>query len=793
MTTDPTADPAGTITRRLARLRAAIGRYVWAEAVAGIVAAAAAGWWALAGLDRLWFELTKLEPPVEARGAAVAIVLGTVWLPLRRRLAPWLSGVEGRETLAATLERQRPDLDDRLMLAIGTAETEESGGTDGFGGAMGRRVAAEAAARLGEIRAGEIFDFGPLRRVAAMATAGAVSVGAVAASDAGLWRDWRAAFVDFEERYHERDTELVVAAVVPPDGGRRTLPPGSTHLHPRGADLELEIRVPEAFAGGPSAGRTPVVPAEVSVVTRSSRGRRRETPGVTTGPRTFRVSVPEPRDDLALFVRGGDYRHRLPVTVRVVDPPRVASAAVTVVPPDYLGGRESPLAGRRPLAGVEVEVPAESGAALTIEASRELSATTVSWSRGRLRVADRDGEISATITEAGGEEFELPASFAAAVATDPRTLVLPFLLTESAEGYLSTAPPGRSLPSVGGALAISGSVDVRIDLVDADGVPSIEPIRFEIRAAADRPPAVAVSAERVGPAVSDRVLIPLDGSVEDDHALTEVIAAVTTSRDGGDGPAASTRFAGGSGGRVFRFGDEAGDPAVFDTERLDSEPGDRFSLTVTATDGNVLTGPGVGTAGPFEFRVVEDDELLTALFNREVNLRRRFERAVAEVEGAGAGIDAAGDDDGDLRDALDRALVELRQNRQETAAVAGAFGRVVDELRFNRVGSETRVGELRRRVLGPLEELAETGFDVADDATARARGDATRAGEAVAAIGELASRMKAVLGEMRDLADLRESIRELGEIAAELERLRAEAERRRKKQVLDRLGGGLFE
>ncbi|MEM7810664.1 MAG: hypothetical protein AAF532_04200 [Planctomycetota bacterium] len=792
-----TAETPPRITARLAEIRRSVAAYVGVEAACGVLAVAGVAWWATVAFDAVWFWATRLEPSVPARVVVLILAAIVSALPLGRRLGPWLTGSGGDESLAATLERRRPDLDDRLMLALKFAEGLGQMPMSATTAAMRRRAIGEAEVVLEDVRSASLFDFVPLGKAAVGAMAAVATVGAAVAADGPVWRTWRAAYVDFEARYHPRETHLTVAAVVPPDATRRPLAFGAPHLHPRRADLELEVTVPESFPPDEPGDRLdgPLVPRDVEIVTLSSRGRRRVVPGVATGPRTFRVAVSDPRDDLKLFVRGGDYRHASPYLVRVVDPPAVESAAVTVFRPEYLGGGGG--ARPRPLSDVGIDVPAESGVLLELTLSKPLSTVIVSWPGHRLGVRRDVDASTATLSAGDADELRLDGSFAAAVLAGDGVLRVPLLVTDAADGFIRDVPPGRVASSAAGVLAVPSPTDLRIDLLDEDGVPSIDPVRFEVRGSVDGPPALSIDGNGVGPTVSDRVTIPLSGVVEDDHALAVVEASARVFRGAEVAAEKRVGLLREPGAKTVRLAGRVDGPALFETGDLALEPGDRIVLTVTARDGNVLTGPGVGTAGPFEFRVVTDDELLTELFNREVNLRRRFERAVAEVEGAAEAVLAV--EDGDAKpgrgidDALDRALVELRQNRQETGAVATAFGRIVAELRYNAVRSAAQLDELDRRVLTPLTRLAESGFDGADAATEAARRETSRSADAVESIRRLAAAMKSVLAEMQDLADLRESIRELGEIAAELERLRAEAERRRKKELLDRLGGGLFE
>src|SRR5690606_3969525 len=71
----------------------------------------------------------------------------------------------------------------------------------------------------------------------------------------------------------------------------------------------------------------------------------------------------------------------------------------------------------------------------------------------------------------------------------------------------------------------------------------------------------------------------------------------------------------------------------FDVLPLDLSIGQKLTLSVYAEDADDLTGPNVGRGdNRYVFTIVSNEELLSILYGKELNLRRRFEQIIKEVE-----------------------------------------------------------------------------------------------------------------------------------------------------------------
>ena len=63
---------------------------------------------------------------------------------------------------------------------------------------------------------------------------------------------------------------------------------------------------------------------------------------------------------------------------------------------------------------------------------------------------------------------------------------------------------------------------------------------------------------------------------------------------------------------------------------LDLKVGQKLVLCVSAEDGDNINGPHHSRGEEYAFQIVSDEDLLALLYVKEVNLRERFERIIAE-------------------------------------------------------------------------------------------------------------------------------------------------------------------
>ncbi|MFH5804092.1 hypothetical protein [Alienimonas sp. DA493] len=806
--------------RLLSAVRTRLRTYVLLRGLALVALTAVGVFWAALWLDDAWFYATRLELPTWLRigfDAAAVLLLFSV-------AAIWLVGrlvvSAAPRDLALAVERRFPDLRGRLVLAVERAENPGVARQESpFTGALADRAARDAAERVQALPTGELFDPAPLRRdlaLAAVLLAGTVAF--------GLWqsdavRRLSDAYVQLAEIYRVRTTNLSVAAVLPPGEERKLLTPGEPHRHPRGADLVLLIGV----ADGERPGGGPWTPPEQVTVTRETAGGATgRSFALPNGPGQFRFALDEVRDGMTVWLTGGDFVTRTPYVIEAVDPPRPRRVALAAKYPDYMRQNARTADGDRepevsPVRGAKATVPVGTEFNLILEANKPLAAARVTI----------DGEaVPTTLQSSAGE-----------TAVHVPLTMLPPEPTPSAEGET----PADPFPPADGTVGVRPGARVAVELEDADGIRSQSPVRLVLAGQTDDPPKVRAEPVGVSDVLTRTASVPFVGLIEDDYGVAaarflyklsgdEAVATAPAGgsadeetddgeTDAGEGAAVAEtsaepqwrerRF------RVrprnlperFDVGDRdparSADPDAerFEVAGLDPKVGQMLTLVVVAEDANDLTGPGVGRGPERSFRIVTPEELLAQLFDREVNLRRIFERSLEEVNAVGDDLALISEQtsEADVRRTAGLAASELGQNAGQADAVQSGFREILAELLNNGVQTSNSVSRLEELILQPLSEIADRHFPEADRAAGALRvaaesgaSPAERAAAARAAaqsVDRLAAAMAAVLREMEELAEYHELVRDFQQL---VDRQGDLLDRTRQEQKTD-LIDGLFE
>ena len=792
----------------LAGVRSRLRRYVLVRGVALTLCVAVGIFWAALWLDDAYFFLARLELPAWVRvlfdALAVASLLAAAGYWLVGRL---IARLRPRD-LALAAERRFPDLRGRLVLAVERAIDPAGHAAESrFTAALADRAAADAAARVSALPPGELFDPVPLRRAVALAAALLVGTGAFALWQTDAVRRLTDAYIELAEVYRVRTTALRVAAVLPPGEDIKDLVPGETHRHPRGADLTLNITVPtgEKPGGGPWRA-----PDRVTVTRETAGGATGRSFALPDGPGRFRFALDEVRDGMTLTFAGGDYVDRVPYVIEAVDPPRPRRVLLSAVYPDYTGLNRaapdgSPAADRRPVRGAKASVPVGTTFDLILEANKPLADARVT--------VDGEAVPSVMRTEDGAASVAVP---------------LAMLAPPPADGD----EDAKAVPVPENAVGVRPDARVTAELVDGDGIRSQSPVRLVLAGILDSPPDVRAEPVGVSDALTRTASVPFVGFVEDDYGVAGVRFRFRLSggdppgeptgdddaANGGDKTPAEELPADGWRTRKFRrsprglperfavgeAGDESSvmpDAERFELAALDAKTGQLLTLTVVAEDGNTLTGPGV-TVGPERtFEIVTEAELLARLFDREVNLRRVFERSLEEVVAAGDELALLTDSStaAEVRQAAAGAAGELGQNAGQAAVVEEDFRAILAELVNNGVQTPSQIERLEKAILEPLAEIMDDLFPEADRAAGALRAAAENgdppaelsaaATVAADAADRLADAMAAVLTEMTDLAEFHEAVRDLQRLVDRQEDLLDRTRDEQKRDLID----GLFE
>jgi hypothetical protein len=444
----------------------------------------------------------------------------------------------------------------------------------------------------------------------------------------------------------------------------------------------------------------------------------------------------EVTEPFAFTVEGGDFRSD-EHRVRVQERPDVAALRLTLRYPEYTGKAAEVL--EHDLG--EVAVPAGTAIDLEGQATKELAAARLE-SEGR----------------------------STALALDPAD---------------RRRFAGTFVPAAAGTAAIH--------LEDAEGVPPDRTFRFAVIPVPDRPPSVAVEARGVGPLITPSARIPLKARATDDYAVAalgvDFEVKGTAARQGkatlpplaGPGPAVEMEHA-------------------LEVAPLEVKPEERLDLRITATDNDALQGPKTAASAALSFLVVTPERLLEEFLRREEEMRRLFERALAEEKGVRDAvyrlIDEAWKQEGPLPDATVKEMASLARTERDLArqagSIAGGIRMMLEEMRNNRVAELSETERLGKAILEPLAALAEDLLPAAGRRIAQVRELADAAGrvreglELAAAIDDLVARMEAVLANMRRLEGFTEIVNRLRAII-KLQDEAAEASRKQYRRELDRL------
>ena len=260
--------PSVRILMRRVKLR--LRRDAMLSGLLFLVCCVALVFWATTSLDFGWFQLQKLELPVSLRAILLAVLLPSGLLLLVARVVfPLFRRLRDLD-IALLVERRFPQFQDRLITSV---ESSKGIADDGpLVKPMLERTAREAESMASNVAVDEVFDASNLKRLGLMSGGLMLSVAVFGiASPQSLTRWWNA-FVRCDEIYYQRTTDLVLHAVSQPGDRRIAFKPIDeqqadqqqqlTYRHARGADLELEMMVPD---GGPREGQSWVVPDRVRV------------------------------------------------------------------------------------------------------------------------------------------------------------------------------------------------------------------------------------------------------------------------------------------------------------------------------------------------------------------------------------------------------------------------------------------------------------------------------------------------------------------------------------------------
>ncbi len=791
----------------LRRVRLRLRRDSMVSGLLFVVCCAAVVFWTTTTLDAGWFQLQKLELPVGLRAILLAVLLPCGLLLLATRVIfPLIRRLRDSD-IALLVERRFPQFQDRLITTV-----ESSHGIPDEGPLvrpMLERSAREAEALAGNVAAEDVFDTSSLKRLGLMSGGLMLSVVCVGIVSPQSLTRWWSAFVRCDEIYHQRTSDLVLHAVSQP-GDRRiafqTNNEQMTYRHPRGADLELEMTVPN---GGPRAGQLWVVPDRVRVDVIRVDGSRSRTYVSASSERTFRFVVTRLQEPVEIELLAGDYRTRVPYRIEVVNPPGIDAVQLLCTYPEYTGWnqlRERTLT----ITGSEVQLPIGTSFELVATSSKPLQAVRIvsdqfelSGDRDSSRLLLRDAQTSAN----SGSGPLLSGDGRTITA---RMMIVPPEMTTTA-GDAAEPTATTTIATDNSILQIPSSANLRFFLHDDDDVMSASPETLRVQGIPDAPPIVVAQMKGVGNAVTRMARIPVAGRIRDDYGLRSAGFEFLVDDESTWRPR-PFRQVPATNATDFDLQRSDNEPfEIFDLQPLELSEGQTMTLSVVAADDNRMPTSAATRSEPLLFRIVSNEELLSLLYTREIALRNRFEEIIAQLEevrddlqfhsDVARRVDAAGtsatlEDRASLNTSSTRSGNNLRRQTNELNSIVEGFEEIVQQLENNAIPPQQQAEDMRALIVRPLQNVSGEMMPIADRAVSAFRVAAmesqpteTLVNRSSEKVSDVITSLKVILENVRDMAEFHELLKEGKAINDKLEELMQKMKDLQKRELLEKLKG----
>lgn len=777
------------VTQVLQRFRRWIRRYILLEGLAVLVAVSCLMFWVTFLLDVAYFQISSLELPATFRLICLLIMVGGLtgiiisWGVLRlwRRFRV--------KDLALALERRFPQLRDQLITTV----EMESEPTSPLTSKMLERTSREAAEKVARLPLEETFDQTPLKRLAVVATVLFCTLAVFGVANATGVERWINAYVLNAENYWDpfRKQALEVQVLAQPGDRLKNFDENKTYRHPRGADLQLLVTSHEAA----------IAPESVTLQYLSFEGNSTERGRANVnrfGDGRFRHTFSRVMNDQRLWVRGGDFVNRVPYRIQVVDPPKVDQITLKCDYPSYTGldGLEDQLLT---VVGTQVALPMETSFVLQGQCNKPLRAVSLRGPQFELSFgvpAGLDGSFAQPPKFILRDEenrilrsFEINADSRTFLNEDRSGFEVPFVLTAQAQQRWDELSTLVDLP-----IPIPPDSALKISLEDEDDIYSPEPASLMINGIVDEPPVIDTRRTGVGSLITRNANIPIEGSISDDYGVADAWFGfqVGDSQDNLKRPLDKLP----AGQKEFTLNDSTKKKVErFDLRPLKLEEGDTFTIAIYAQDGDDLNGPHVAHGELFSFKVVTNDELLARLFDREVNLRLRFEQIRSEVgdlrqllqeQLLALSQKEANSETGDLSSFVERSLHQLRKNHTESRSIEVSFRDLREEMVNNGIDTRDKLDRIDHGVISPLVVLNDKLFQAADERYALQRlslqrntGIEDALNATVPPVDELIVQMDRILEEMRDRGTINDVIQNLQSLIEKQRKLLKETEEKR--------------
>ncbi len=771
----------------LSKLRSAIRRYVLLRGIAMFLTTVVLVFWVSLAVESFWFSSTKLELPQGVRLAIIVIGLSLIAAVFFQAIIWQLLVKLKRRALALLLEKRFPELNDRLITAVETAEQPKQNQADpALTQAMLVRTLEETSRITDSLEIKEVFNTKPIRRAGLFAAVAVVSIAATAVASPQTFSHWSNAYVRLAEDYWNRVNGLNVYLIAQPGDRIREFKRHSCK-HAAGTDLTILVETQ------PGKQTPDQVLLSYKTVT-GARGRAMMSPA---GEGKFRHTIGNLVDDLEFYITGGDFTTSTPYQVITVPEPQLESLQAQCYYPDYTGWN-SPEIGEEnsfPISSSEVSVPMETKLILKARSTKPIVDLKITGRNFELDIK-KDAQsglcsgLCKFIDERGitAKQTYLADTGLELIDETGHEISVPIFVTNRYK------VAGDSAPEVLPHIPIDGGESLLRDLEDTDGIINIEPARLQIIGIPDQPPEVQTRLSGIGKAITRKAFLPVAGEARDDYGLAEVHFEYRLNQEKEHQTAPIQRQP--LGNRIFIMdGSEQTPKSRFDVLPLELNLNDVLYLWLVASDKDILNGPHKTRGETYRLKIVSDEELLSILHQDELNLRRRFEQIIEELTRSRDDLyDAKSKDEKLLAESVQRTLNTVRKDKVETDAVRAAFESLREELVNNRVDTPQVRRRLDENIIKPLARIIETDFGTAeehlrqldfsfrDNSTAAISTDQT-----IADMDRLLANLRQVLLAMRKLEDFQEVIELLKAIIADEKALQKKTEAERKKKLIDLL------
>jgi hypothetical protein len=776
---------SSAILSRLDELRRLLRRYVTVQGLLLIALWLLSAFWLGALIDYLPVTVGSSESPRALRIGLLAVMLaGSLWIAWHWIVARLWVRLEDK-SLALLLERSYPQLNNELITAVELSKQSSNDvANPAAHRAMLERVHRSASEHITSVRPQELFNWQPLW-AAGVATIFALVVTGVAALGMSDWMGrWsRRLFTLSDEPWPRR-------AVLRADGLQLQVPAFSTQLAAERVWLPFVdgiARVPQGAApllqisADVEAPQVPEICTLYYQAEDGARGRAnlRRVGGPRDAWQAFTLDGP-PLDGLTqamhIDVVGLDARLR-DLTIEVVEPAVIANMQLACEYPSYLLDSLSVRAQQETLEYRSgIFIPEGTDVTLRGTASGPLS-----------RV---DFLIHGAQDEQGSE---------------------PELQIHSLQGNSATF----EIPL--GKVARSQVVEVR--LLDQFGLSSAQIPRYVIAVREDTIPEVTAQLEGIGLAITPNALLPIVGTVEDDHGVQAVSAELAVNES--DPLTLPLEL------------QETKLQSTIDLEQLGQQgtlqlaPGATLGMLVAASDYyDLKPQPHVGRGQPVQLSVVTSDQLLVMLDRQELELRQRLEQIVTELEQLREVLQTLKSDlPANALRILDarqpsglvavqeeatresraeqvqrlsglwaqQSVLQADKSQQELSSVAARVDNLRQQLVNNRIDSYDRQERLLSKVGLPLRELLANEYQVLQRSLSNlqtatlAGGGAQPADEASRALVAVLLKLEAIKSNMQDIEDFNEIIDLVRGLLDDQEKVLSETEAEQRKRILELL------